>query len=86
MGDAADDLYNYMERKFLDDYTFMEMYKKGILEWKTRNEGEILVQDMTDRHIINTYKMLISSDKSKEWQEVFELEMDKRGIEFDSMI
>lgn len=48
--------------------------------WTTKEEKRIRVGDMTDTHIRNCYNMVMNT-RSEYWQNVFRMEMKKRGIE-----
>ena len=48
--------------------------------WVQRDGTIIRVGDMTDKHAINCYKMLIHHDVVR-WIKIFATEMQKRGID-----
>jgi len=45
--------------------------------WTTKDGRNILICDMNDEHIINTYKML---HRQNSWLEIFWKEINKRGL------
>lgn len=51
--------------------------------WTTKEGQRICVRDMTDAHIRNCYKMVMGT-RSEYWQNVFRMEMDKRGLNYDN--
>lgn len=54
--------------------------------WTTKEGIKIKVEDMSDKHIINTTKLLEKNnigDYYLPWILVFYTELDKRGIKFD---
>ena len=50
--------------------------------WTTKEENRIRVGDMTDAHVRNCYKMAMGT-RSEYWQNVFRMEMEKRGLSYD---
>lgn len=86
-----------MDEEDINDYDFQaelieHEYEIGILEWTTNDGDTLLVQNMTDDHLINARKMIaakLSARKLKgeetdwdyeeaTWMDVFTKELKKR--------
>ena len=92
MGDMADwhmeemmleDFREELERRDIDEKLkeLEEYYKLGILRWVTKEGEQILLQKMTDEHVMNTIEFLKKKDKSEirnKWIQLLGYEFEKR--------
>lgn len=96
MGDIADyymDIGMDWEESQSGDYyhgthydDMFKAYQQGKLEWFTKEGKGILVENMTDNHVLNTRHFIIhkNTDKQylKEWIIIFTVEAKKRNLNF----
>jgi len=71
---SANEIYEYAKK-------LEENYKLGILRWTTREGEGILLQKMTDEHVMNTIEFLKKKDKNEirnKWIQLLEYEFEKR--------
>lgn len=93
--DIADELYDQslrMEIKYrhalrdlrIKANAIEDSYIAGDLKWKTKDHSEILIQDMTDEHVVNTLSFLKKIDSNNPvfnmWVTCFESEVSKRKL------
>ena len=59
-------------------------YLKGKLKWLNKETEELLVEDMTNQHIINSKDYLVKKNTNNqsllEWIDIFNMEIKKRNI------
>ena len=87
MGDIADLHYDIAAQQREDAHNkfiikeISKKYSMGTLKWPTKDNGEILVNNMTKNHLTNAIILLKKNDKSEildKWMELLCYELEKR--------
>lgn len=92
MGEIAEWMYNEAlkqeaeinhenaEVKWAIDNINME-YNRGVLKWETKDGNKININDMTDKHIMNTIDFLKRKEQKPfvlEWIKILMFELEQR--------
>ena len=80
-------------KKIRDDSNLIDKYQEsGNITWVGKDDF-YKIKDMTDKHIINAFKMLYEWENfgygnsiNSQWMYIFSWELAKRGIEIENKI